>query len=119
MLGDVSGQTQNGEAAPTVDLSALAEQATRLLMPKALKKKVSVRSSITPGLCIAGDRGSAWSILWNLAANAVEALSSGGLVTVQLSATGEVVHLCVSDNGRPLDGEARGRRARRTLGARH
>jgi signal transduction histidine kinase/CheY-like chemotaxis protein len=109
MLGDVSGQTQNGEAAPTVDLSALAEQATRLLMPKALKKKVSVRSSITPGLCIAGDRGSAWSILWNLAANAVEALSSGGLVTVQLSATGEVVHLCVSDNGPGMAADVRAR----------
>jgi CheY-like chemotaxis protein len=68
-----------------------------------------VRTSITPGLCVAGERSSAWSIVWNLATNAVEALPNGGAVLFQLTATGELVHLCISDNGPGMSADVRAR----------
>lgn len=109
VLGEVSGQLAPDDTAAVIDLSSFVEEAARLLMPKALKKNVSVRTSITPGLCVAGDRGSAWSIVWNLATNAVEALPSGGSVTFQLTATCDLVHLCISDDGPGMSDEVRAR----------
>ncbi|MFI5305795.1 MAG: ATP-binding protein, partial [Polyangiales bacterium] len=52
-----------------------------------------------PGLRVRGDRGSAWSITWNLAANAVEALSPGGTVELRLRSQGDNALLTVEDNG--------------------
>lgn len=110
MLGDVSGQASAAPLdPPVIDLSAFVEEAARLLLPTALKKSVSIRTSVTPGLCIAGDRGSAWSIVWNLATNAVEALPTSGTVTFQLTATADLVHLCISDDGPGMTDDVRAR----------
>ncbi len=109
VLGEVSGQTGTEPDAPVIDLSAFVEEAARLLIPKALKKSIAVRTSITPGLCVAGDRGNVWSIVWNLAVNAVEALPQRGVVTFQLTATGQTVHLCISDNGPGMMPDVRAR----------
>ncbi len=109
VLGEVSGRSQETHDAAVIDLSAFVDEAARLLIPKALKKNITVKTSITPGLCVAGDRGSAWSIVWNLATNAVEALPTGGTVNLQLCATGNTVHLCVSDNGPGMIAEVRAR----------
>ena len=75
------------------------DEAARLLAPKAMAKGVRVRTSIEPGLRVRGDRGSAWSIVWNLAANAVEALSPGGTVELRLSRTRDAALLVVEDDG--------------------
>jgi two-component system, cell cycle sensor histidine kinase and response regulator CckA len=110
ILGEVSGQEAQSPDAEsrTVDLSAFVEEAARLLLPKALKKNVTLQTSVTPGLCVPGDRGTAWTIVWNLATNAVEAMpASGGIVGLQLTATGNAVHRCVSDNGPGMSAEVR------------
>lgn len=109
VLGEVSGQAAQASDPSVIDLSAFVDEAARLLIPKALKKKVTVRTSITPGLCVAGDRSSAWAIVWNLATNAVEALPTGGMLTLQLTATGPLVHLCVTDNGPGMSEEVSAR----------
>ncbi len=93
------------EAARSVDLSAFVDEAARLLAPKALAKNVQVRTAIEPGLRVPGDRGSAWSIVWNLAANAVEALAPGGTVELRLSASGEHALLVIEDNGPGMSAE--------------
>ncbi|HEX7477672.1 MAG TPA: ATP-binding protein [Polyangiales bacterium] len=109
VLGEVSGQSPTDSDPGVIDLSGFVDEAARLLIPKALKKKVTVRTSITPGLCVASDRSSAWTIVWNLATNAVEALSMGGMLTLQLTAAGSTVHLCVTDNGPGMSEDVRTR----------
>ncbi|MFI5307708.1 MAG: sensor histidine kinase, partial [Polyangiales bacterium] len=87
VLGDHRTMTDGPSA--SVDLSAFVDEAARLLGPKATAKGVLVRTAIEPGLRVRGDRGSAWSITWNLAANAVEALSPGGTVELRLRSQGD------------------------------
>jgi signal transduction histidine kinase/CheY-like chemotaxis protein len=93
-----------------IDLSAFVEEAAKLLGPKALAKGVRVLPVIEPGLRVHGDRGSAWSIVWNLGANAIEALGQGGCVELRVSAVGEDVRLEVVDDG-PGMSEEQERRA--------
>jgi signal transduction histidine kinase len=108
MLGEVSGQLPVVEAA-VIDLSQFTEEAARLLIPTALKKNLTIRTNIAPGLHIAGDRSSAWAIVWNLATNAVEALPTGGNLMLQLSEAGDHVQLSVSDDGPGMTAEVRSR----------
>jgi signal transduction histidine kinase len=98
-------RTKREKTPESVDLSAFVDEAARLLAPKALAKGVHVRTAIEPGLRVLGDRGSAWSIVWNLAANAVEALSAGGTVELRLSSVGEVAVLIVEDDGPGMNAE--------------
>jgi signal transduction histidine kinase len=97
MLGNAH-ERQDAEP-QSVDLSAFVDEAARLLAPKSMAKGVRVRTAIEPGLRVRGDRGSAWSIVWNLAANAVEALSAGGTVELRLSSTREAALLVIEDDG--------------------
>jgi signal transduction histidine kinase/ActR/RegA family two-component response regulator len=109
MLGN--GREQGGDKEhESVDLSSFVDEAARLLAPKSMAKGVRVRTSIQPGLRVRGDRGSAWSIVWNLAANAVEALSPGGTVELRLSGTRDAALLVVEDDG-PGMSEEQQRRA--------
>jgi signal transduction histidine kinase len=107
VLGD---RRPRRDAAPeSVDLSAFVDEAARLLGPKAMAKSVQVRTAIEPGLHVRGDRGSAWSIVWNLAANAVEALSPGGTVELRLTHAGENAQLVIEDNGPGMGAEQQAR----------
>jgi signal transduction histidine kinase len=110
VLGEVSGQPQqHALQSPTIDLSEFTEEAARLLLPKALKKNVTIRTTVQPGLHVACDRSSAWAIVWNLACNAIEALPAEGSVTLQLTEAGERVQLCVLDDGPGMSAEVRSR----------
>jgi signal transduction histidine kinase len=116
VLGEVSGQQPGYTAGSVTDLSQFTEETARLLVPKARKKNITIRTAITPGLNVAGDRSSAWAIVWNLATNAVEALGQGGSLHLQLTeiaaAPGGVsdrVQLCVSDDGPGMSAEVRAR----------
>jgi signal transduction histidine kinase/CheY-like chemotaxis protein len=109
VLGEMSGHSEAAARANVIDLSAFIEEAGRLLMPKALKKNILIHSAIAPGLHVAGDRSSAWALVWNLATNAIEALPPGGTLNLTLSATGDRVRFKVSDNGPGMSTEVRAR----------
>jgi signal transduction histidine kinase/CheY-like chemotaxis protein len=107
ILGD-SGTARNRQQ-ESVDLSAFVDEAARLLAPKASARGVQIRVSAEPGLRVRGDRGSAWTIVWNLAANAVEALGHGGTVELRLHRDGANATLQVRDDGPGMDAEQQAR----------
>jgi len=99
-----------GPAEPeTIDLSAFVDEAARLLAPKAMAKHVQVRTVIEPELHVFGNRGSAWSIVWNLALNAIEALPPGGSVELRLTGSDDAAVLVIEDDGPGMDPEQRQR----------
>lgn len=107
MLDEAAGKRAATET--STDLSLFVDEAARLLAPKASEKNVKVRTQIEPGLRVAGDRGHAWSIVWNLASNAVEALPEGGTVELRVSSAGDSVVLGVEDDGPGLSAEQQAR----------
>jgi two-component system cell cycle sensor histidine kinase/response regulator CckA len=102
-------RSQREPVPESVDLSAFVDEAARLLGPKAMGKNVQIRTAIEPGLRVRGDRGSAWSIVWNLAANAIEALQPGGTVELRLSRGSDTAVLEVEDDGPGMSPEHRQR----------
>jgi CheY-like chemotaxis protein/two-component sensor histidine kinase len=108
ILGDAGAVARNRQQ-ESVDLSAFVDEAARLLAPKAIGRGVQVRVAAEPGLRVRGDRGSAWTIVWNLAANAVEALGHGGTVELRLYREGENATLQVRDDGPGMDAEQQAR----------
>jgi CheY-like chemotaxis protein len=97
LLGEARARHRSdGES---VELSAFVDEAAKLLEPKALGKGVEVRTAIEPALRVRADRGSVWSIIWNLSANAVEAVPSGGAVELRLVPNADSVVLTVEDDG--------------------
>jgi two-component system cell cycle sensor histidine kinase/response regulator CckA len=109
VLGEVSGQTTTSTRPQMIDLSEFIEEAARLIIPKALKKNITVHAQISPSIFIAGDRSSAWALVWNLATNAIEALPSGGELRLELTANGERIRFSVNDNGPGMTTEVRSR----------
>jgi CheY-like chemotaxis protein len=109
VLGEVRGESEEAARTNVIDLSEFIEEAARLIVPKALKKSVTVNTNIAPNLYISGDRSSAWALVWNLATNAIEALPNGGALALELSGTPERVRFSVSDNGPGMTTEVRAR----------
>jgi signal transduction histidine kinase/CheY-like chemotaxis protein len=105
MLEDVGGSRRRTQE--TIDLSTFVEDAARLLAPKAAARMVSVKTQIEPGIRVRGDRGAAWSIIWNLAANGVEAVAKGGTVELRLAPRGDRAVLAVEDDGPGMSAEQR------------
>lgn len=97
LLGDARAR-QKPEP-EVVELSVFMDEAAKLLGPKALIRGVRVRTNIEPGLRVRADRGSVWSIVWNLSANAVEAMTSGGVVELRLTMSDGDAVLTVEDDG--------------------
>jgi two-component system cell cycle sensor histidine kinase/response regulator CckA len=109
VLGEVSGQTSMSSRPQVMNLSEFIDETARLIIPKALKKNITVHTQITPGLYVAGDRSSAWALVWNLATNAIEALPSGGELRLELASHGDHVSFSVNDNGPGMTTEVRAR----------
>jgi signal transduction histidine kinase len=97
LLGEA--RARHKAEAESVELSAFVDEAAKLLAPKAQGKGVEVRTAIEPALRVRADRGSVWSIVWNLSANAVEAVPSGGAVELRLAPNADSVVLTVEDDG--------------------
>ena len=110
VLGEVSGQQENPAEESVIDFSEFTGRGRAPADPEsALKKNVEIHTEISPALHIAGDRSSAWAIVWNLATNAVEALPAGGKVTLQLTEADGRVLLSVIDDGPGMSAEVRAR----------
>lgn len=103
LLRDLRGEAE--AEFESVDLSAFVDEAARLLAPKAMAKQVQVRTVIEPGIHVPCSRGGAWSIVWNLALNAVEAVSAGGSVELRLGVQGDLALLVVEDDGPGMDAQ--------------
>lgn len=108
VLGEMSGQ-RAPRTGQFVDASAVMEETARLLTPKALRNHVEVRTHIEPGLHVSGEHGQLWSILWNLAINAIEALVDGGVLELSVWPEDDILCLRVSDDGPGMDDATRRR----------
>jgi len=81
------------------DLSVVVHDVVRLLRPEAQSKRVQVRAEVEDSCWIDGKRSQLFSIVWNLAHNAVQMVPPGGEVSIHTSVKGKLIDLEVRDNG--------------------
>jgi signal transduction histidine kinase/CheY-like chemotaxis protein len=92
------------------DLSVVIRDVTRLLRPEAQTKRVHVRAEVEDECWVEGKRSQLFSIVWNLAHNAVQMVPAGGEVSIHTRSHGSLVELEVRDDG-PGMSEAQKERA--------
>ncbi len=92
------------------DLSVVIRDVVRLLRPEAQSKRVTVHADIDDSNWVEGKRSQLFSIVWNLAHNAVQMVPPGGEVSIHTRPHGTLVELEVRDNG-PGMSEAQQQRA--------
>ena len=81
------------------DLSAVIRDVVRLLRPEAQSKRVTVHADVEDSCWVEGKRSQLFSIVWNLAHNAVQMVPAGGEVSVHTRPRGTLIDLEVRDNG--------------------
>ena len=81
------------------DLSAVIRDVVRLLRPEAQSKRVHVRAEVEGSCWVEGKRSQLFSIVWNLAHNAVQMVPAGGEVSIHTRRRGTLIDLEVRDNG--------------------
>ena len=98
-LSGFSGAKRSPEPVGTTDLSTLVHEAAQLIGPQARAHQVVIGVDADPHIVVKGERGAHWSVLWNLATNAVEAMPNGGTVELTLRAGEGRAWLSVEDTG--------------------
>ncbi len=93
----------------STDLSGLAEEVVSLLTLSARQARVSLSSEIQPDLMVRAARSELFTVLWNLAKNAVEACPADGRVTITVIGDDADVQIFVRDTGPGLDSGQRKR----------
>lgn len=81
------------------DLSVVIRDIVRLLRPEAQHKRVNVHANVEDACWVEAKRSQLFSVVWNLAHNAVQMVPSGGEVSIHARHRGELVDLEVRDNG--------------------
>lgn len=81
------------------DLSAVVKDVVRLLRPEAQTKRVKVQTTVDEANWVEGKRSQLFSIVWNLAHNAVQMVSPGGEVFLDIRPRGTLIELEVRDDG--------------------
>lgn len=81
------------------DLSSVIRDAIRLLRPEAQRKRVRLRAEVEDSCWVEAKRSQLFSIVWNLAHNAVQMVSAGGTVSIHVRPHGTLVELEVRDDG--------------------
>ena len=81
------------------DLSVVVHDVVRLLRPEAQSKRVQVRAEIDESNWVEAKRSQLFSIVWNLAHNAVQMVPPGGEVSIHAHPRGTLVELEVRDDG--------------------
>jgi signal transduction histidine kinase len=84
---------------PRTDLSVVVRDVVRLLRPEAQTKRVKVHTEVDEANWVEGKRSQLFSIVWNLAHNAVQMVPAGGEVSLDIRPRGNLVELEVRDNG--------------------
>jgi len=92
------------------DLSVVIRDVVRLLRPEAQSKRVHVHAEVEDSCWVEGKRSQLFSIVWNLAHNAVQMVPAGGKVSIHTRSRGTLIELEVRDNG-PGMSEAQKERA--------
>jgi signal transduction histidine kinase/ActR/RegA family two-component response regulator len=92
------------------DLSVVIRDVVRLLRPEAQTKRVKVHAEVEDSCWVEGKRSQLFSIVWNLAHNAVQMVPAGGEVSIHTRPRGTLIELEVRDNG-PGMSEAQQERA--------
>ncbi|WP_170169175.1 sensor histidine kinase [Mesobacillus subterraneus] len=87
------------EKVEDIDIEKELTQVINILNPLANLNGVEVRKRFTHGLLISGERSKFQQGFINLIKNALEAMPSGGELTVQTFLTGNVAHIVVKDTG--------------------
>lgn len=108
MLALARGEAEAHEGQP-LDLSTFAGELLQLLTLTAREARVTLESSIEPGLHVHASRAQLFTMLFNLLKNAVEACGPGGLVKVQATGDRDSVRVSVRDTGSGLDSQAKKR----------
>ena len=98
----------NHETAQT-DLGIVIRDVIRLLRPEAQEKRVSIHDDSEENAWVPAKRSQLFSIVWNLAHNAVQMVGPNGEVRLGLRRLGEQVELEVRDNGPGMTDEQRAR----------
>jgi CheY-like chemotaxis protein/two-component sensor histidine kinase len=81
------------------DLSVVIRDVARLLRPEAQSKRVNVHADVEDSCWVEGKRSQLFSVVWNLAHNAVQMVPAGGEVSIHTRPRGTLVELEVRDNG--------------------
>ena len=92
------------------DLSVVIRDVVRLLRPEAQTKRVTVNAEVEDSCWVEGTRSQLFSIVWNLAHNAVQMVPAGGAVSIHTRPRGTLIELEVRDDG-PGMSEAQKERA--------
>jgi signal transduction histidine kinase/ActR/RegA family two-component response regulator len=93
------------ELTPT-NVSEVAEDLIALLGVQAREANVRLTAEVFPDMWVRASTGTLFSILWNLAKNAIEATAERGSVHVSLTGSSDTVVLRISDQGPGLSPEA-------------
>jgi CheY-like chemotaxis protein/anti-sigma regulatory factor (Ser/Thr protein kinase) len=108
MLRLARGQADADEP-DVLDLSEFSSELMSLLALGAREARVTLQSSIEPGLHVRATRAQLFTMLFNLLKNAIEACKHGGLVSLSASGGADSVHVSVRDTGAGMDAHARQR----------
>jgi signal transduction histidine kinase len=81
------------------DLSSVIRDVVRLLRPEAQQRRVRLHAEVEDSHWVEAKRSQLFSIVWNLAHNAVQMVPAGGTVSVRVRARGPLVELEVRDDG--------------------
>ena len=86
-----------------VDVATVLDDACRLVEPEARRRGVAVVRAYAPGLRLRGDGDALHQVFVNLFTNALQAMPSGGTLTVEGRIEGLHVVLAVVDTGTGID----------------
>ncbi len=82
-----------------VDVSGVASDTLRLLLPLAEKQQVTLRHSLGKDCAVLGSADELYQIIFNLVENAIKYNNPGGEVRLSVDRTGEEIVVTVEDTG--------------------
>jgi signal transduction histidine kinase len=89
----------------TVSLITVVEEFLETVEPRLEKEGIRLERKLEPCGPLALDRRKMARLLHNVVGNALEAMEPGGVLTVEVSASGDRPLLAIGDNGRGMDPE--------------